>query len=369
MNGNIYITGFMGAGKSTVGRGLAKALGRRFVELDDLIERRLGISIPQVFAQMGEEGFRSAETAELKRVAKKQRLVVATGGGLPMREENRRLMRQSGRILNLKASLKTCRGRLGEQARPDRPNWQDPKDLARLYALRHEAYGDCDLRVSVDGRNPEEVLQAAGALLFPDERHTVGLGGAVHPLVITWQGPKHLGPYIQGHRTVLLTDKNVGGLHLARYREELNEPLVLTVNPGERSKSMNTARRLYQALLDARLERGDILVALGGGMITDLGAFVASTYKRGMKLAWSPPLCWAAWTRPWAARAGSIWGRPKTWWLFQRAPGGDIRPGGPGHPAAPADRRGAGGGLQNRPGQVAGIGGFDRGRPEDLSGR
>ena len=56
MNGNIYITGFMGAGKSTMGQGLAKALGRRFVELDDLIARRLGMSIPQIFAGHGRGG-------------------------------------------------------------------------------------------------------------------------------------------------------------------------------------------------------------------------------------------------------------------------------------------------------------------------
>ena len=127
-------------------------------------------------------------------------------------------------------------------------------------------------------------MQMAGALLFPDEKHTVELGGALHPLEITWQGPQSLGQYTKGCRTVLLTDRNVAGPHLERYRRELDDPLVLTINPGESKKSLNTAKSLYQALLDARMERGDLLVALGGGMITDLGAFVASTYKRGMQV-------------------------------------------------------------------------------------
>ena len=285
MNGNIYITGFMGAGKSTIGGRLAKVLRRRFVEMDDLIVRRLDMPIPQIFSKMGEEGFRSAETAELEKTAKKERLVVATGGGLPVKQENRAIMRKSGRILNLQADLEVCLGRLGESARPDRPNWREPKELARLFDARRAAYEDCDLGVSVEDQTPDGVVQKCGELLFPEERHTVDLGGALHPLAITWQGPESLLPHTQARRAVLLTDKNVGKAHLERYRGLLNDPLVLTINPGDGRKTLNTARRLYQALLDARMERGDILVAVGGGMITDLGAFVASTYKRGMSVA------------------------------------------------------------------------------------
>ena len=88
---------------------------------------------------MGEEGFRVRGKRRVEQDSPKRRLVVATGGGLPMREENRGLMRKSGLILNLQASLAVCRRRLGEQARPDRPNWQDQKKLARLFNSRREA--------------------------------------------------------------------------------------------------------------------------------------------------------------------------------------------------------------------------------------
>ena len=283
LNGNIYITGFMGAGKSTVGRLLAAALGRRFLELDDLVIRRFRMPIPQAFARLGEEAFRSAETAELEKLSRRQRLVVATGGGAPLRLENRRIMRASGLILNLKASLKVCTGRLGPQDRAERPLWQDQKTMERLFTARQASYADCDLVVNVDGRDPGQVVEAAGGLLFPEEHHTVQLGEASHPLLITWQGPQSLSAYAGGGRTVLLSDRKVGGLHLERYRKALGDPLVLIVPGGEGSKSLPVARSLYQSLLDARIERGDLLVALGGGVVTDLGAFVAATYKRGMR--------------------------------------------------------------------------------------
>jgi shikimate kinase / 3-dehydroquinate synthase len=76
----------------------------------------------------------------------------------------------------------------------------------------------------------------------------------------------------------------VARLHLARYRDALNDPVLLGVPAGEGSKSLKSAERLYRAMLAARLERGDLLVALGGGVVTDLGAFVGATYKRGLGL-------------------------------------------------------------------------------------
>ncbi len=281
MSGNLYLTGFMGAGKTTVGRALAGLLRRRFVDMDERLARRLGMSIPQVFAELGEDAFRQAESRELRRLARQGGLVVATGGGLVERAANREVMRASGSILHLDASLDTCRRRLGAEVE-GRPLWRDQAAVAALYERRRPAYAECDLSLKVDGRGPEEVAQSAAVKLLGEERFRAVLDGRECPILATGQAPQRLTEFIAGRRVALLTDSNLARLHLERYRQEMDPVAEVVVPPGERSKSLRSAERVYQALLQAQVERGDLLVIVGGGVVTDLGAFVAATFKRGM---------------------------------------------------------------------------------------
>lgn len=98
---NIYLIGMMGCGKSTCGRLLAKRLGRRLLDTDQLIVDRAGKSISDIFAAEGEEAFRALETQVCREIGEKTDLVVATGGGLPLRQENRDLLRESGTVVFL----------------------------------------------------------------------------------------------------------------------------------------------------------------------------------------------------------------------------------------------------------------------------
>jgi shikimate kinase/3-dehydroquinate synthase len=279
---NLYLTGFMGAGKTTVGRALADLLRRDFVDVDQRLVMRLGRPITEAFADRGEAAFRRAETAELARLARRHGLVVATGGGLPAAAENRRLMRDSGRIVHLAADLATCRRRLGPTETARRPLWQDEAGLARLFEARQAVYADCDLALGVNGQRPAEVAGLVAAALWPERRAEMGPAGAIHPLINTWDAPRALAEFFSGRRVVILTDQRVADLHFKRYQGVLGDARVIVVRPGERSKSLPTAKRVYRAMLDGRVERGDLLVALGGGVVTDLGAFVAATYKRGL---------------------------------------------------------------------------------------
>jgi 3-dehydroquinate synthetase len=280
---NVYLTGFMGAGKTTVGRSLADLLRRGFVDLDQRLEKRLGRPITEAFEDLGEAAFRRAETAELARLARRRGLVVATGGGLPASAENRGMMRRSGRIVHLAADLETCRRRLGPGEIASRPLWSDETGLARLYQDRRAVYADCHIEIEVNGHRPGELAGLAAATLWPDRRVEIGPPGAVHTLISTWDAPLVLAEITAGHRVVILTDSRVAGLHLGRFQKVLGDARVIEVAPGERSKDFRTAERVFQDMLDGRVERGDLLVALGGGVITDLGAFVAATYKRGME--------------------------------------------------------------------------------------
>ena len=139
--GNIFLVGLMGAGKTSVGRLLAKRFGKTFYDCDQEIERRTGVKIPVVFEIEGEEGFRAREAAVLQELATMHDIVLATGGGAVLREENRRALMQHGTVVYLRASLDD----LWQRTRHDRnrPLLQtaDPRaKLEELFAQRDPLY-------------------------------------------------------------------------------------------------------------------------------------------------------------------------------------------------------------------------------------
>lgn len=282
---SIYLTGFMGAGKSTVGRLLARSLNRTFVDMDAVLERQFKMPISEVFATVGEEAFRSSEHFLLKKLERRTRLVVATGGGVPEYSQNRVLMRESGKIVYLDADLQSCMSRLNSGDRASRPLWKEGRVLQELFQRRADAYAMCDLRVHVDEKSPEEITEFVIARLFEDERFSAKLGETECPVIVTCSAPAALSSFVRGRRAALVTDRTVSRIHGGRFRSVLNDPLEIQIQPGEKSKTLGTARRIYEKLRDHRFERDGMVVALGGGVVTDLAAFVASTYKRGMDFA------------------------------------------------------------------------------------
>jgi shikimate kinase len=138
---NIILTGFMGTGKTAVGREVAVRTGRPFVDLDDLIEQRAGKSIPEIFAQDGEPAFRALEAAVCGEMAAPTGLVIATGGGAVVNPANREALAAGGTVICLEADLETILQRVGRG--DDRPMLAGPDRVARireLLAARAEAY-------------------------------------------------------------------------------------------------------------------------------------------------------------------------------------------------------------------------------------
>ena len=109
---NIFLVGLMGAGKSTIGRQLARELGKQFRDSDSEIEKRTGVSIDVIFDIEGEQGFRRRETRMLKELVEERGIVLATGGGAILASENRQLLRDNGLIIYLKASAEHLAGRV-----------------------------------------------------------------------------------------------------------------------------------------------------------------------------------------------------------------------------------------------------------------
>ena len=117
MKKNIFITGFSGSGKTSVGRAAARRLGWQFVDTDDLIVKRAGKPISEVFAESGEAFFRELERESLVEAASGESRVISTGGGLPMDEKNRRIMEQRGIVVCLEARPETIHRRLEKESR------------------------------------------------------------------------------------------------------------------------------------------------------------------------------------------------------------------------------------------------------------
>lgn len=160
MCGNIVLCGFMGSGKTTVGQVLAQKSGRRFYDLDQYIEKQEGKTVTQIFAEQGEEGFRKLETEAARELSALNGLVIATGGGAVLREENVAILRKNGVIIHMEASLGAVESRLNGVN--DRPLLQrdDRQEFLRiLYAKRIPLYRAAS-HLSVDAdQNPDAVAE------------------------------------------------------------------------------------------------------------------------------------------------------------------------------------------------------------------
>ena len=134
---NIILTGFMGTGKSTVGRALAARLGATFIDTDHLIEQRTNYRVTDIFARQGEAAFRQMEAELAQELSEQHDLVIATGGGFFTNPENIRALQQSGRIFCLTASPQEILGRIKKQGHL-RPLLQHPDPLERINQLLQE---------------------------------------------------------------------------------------------------------------------------------------------------------------------------------------------------------------------------------------
>lgn len=137
----IIFIGMMGAGKTTIGKALARELGREFIDLDHEIVRRCGVAIPTIFDIEGEEGFRKRETATLEDVSKQHNIVLATGGGAVLMAENQEILRNCGLVIYLKASVDDLYRRVARD--PNRPllATENPRQrLADLLSQRAAIY-------------------------------------------------------------------------------------------------------------------------------------------------------------------------------------------------------------------------------------
>ena len=160
---NIILIGFMACGKSSVGRRLSQALNMEFLDTDELIEEKEGITVSKIFAECGEAAFRAMETECLKDLLDKEKppFVLSVGGGLPIREENRRLLSQIGTVVYLKVSAETVFMRVRNDT--SRPLLQTPNPRGRIMDLmsaRKQFYEDAaDVVLEADDKSFDVIIE------------------------------------------------------------------------------------------------------------------------------------------------------------------------------------------------------------------
>ena len=280
---HIFLYGPPGTGKSTIGRILARNLKLPFIDLDRVIESNAGMSIPQIMVQQGEETFRDLETSALKKVIKQNESMIALGGGALLRNENRILVETHGKVILLMAELETLFKRL-KRSPHQRPLLAGGllEKLSSLLENRREHYNSFLLYLAVDQGTAEENARRAQIVLGRFHLRAMGEYDVLVQSVDQLAGLLDL----RGLKNpIIITDENVE-FHAEKVVASLNKislkPKILTAPAGEEFKNLNTVSFLWKSFLENGLDRKSSVIALGGGVISDMAGFAASTYMRGI---------------------------------------------------------------------------------------
>lgn len=296
----VFLVGISGSGKSTVGPRLAERLGWEFIDSDRLIEERTGRRVADIFAADGEQAFRLLEVEALDELSRRERVVVATGGGAPTTQGGRDAVNRGFSVWldipPMKAAVRLAM-QPGAEERPLLRGNTEAR-LASLLHARAPFYERSDLRLDA-GDEPADTLagriatalKGAGGLAA-----TVTTPSSRYPIVVRAGALADLGATARGAglkgRAFIVTDSNVGPIFGARAAEALaraDYPVEsFTIRAGESEKNLAAVERVYDWLIGCRAERQDFVVCLGGGVVTDLGGFAAATYLRGVRFIHVP---------------------------------------------------------------------------------
>ena len=325
MQQNIFLVGLMGAGKTTVGRLLAKRLGMRFVDSDHEIEARTGATISWIFEIEGEESFRRREVETIRDLTGRSGVVLATGGGAVIHPENRKHLKDRGTVIYLRASVNNILQRtMHDKSRPLLQTENRKEKLEELARQRDPLYREvADIIVDTGRPNVHAMVQSIMAQLAnyqkgqtarkqkkqpanrtkkvqtimknSDTHLEVDLGERSYPIEIgadLLTDTALLGRLISGKRIVIITNTVVAPLYLetlTRSLETAGKTVQSLVFPdGEKEKNWTSLMKIFDFLMEHKCDRKTTLVALGGGVIGDMTGYAAASFMRGVPFVQVP---------------------------------------------------------------------------------
>ena len=315
MNKNIvFLTGFSGTGKTTVGRKVAQLLQWRFLDIDEEISIDIGQSISQVFSNLGESTFRDLEHKKLLEVIAEDNLIISTGGGILTDSRNHTIMAESGTIICLESRVDTIAKRLNYDVSSEiRPMLNDDLSTEAIFTLkesRQNLYSKADWTIHTDKLDPKTAAQeiVRAIYLLGQSQDTGILGIAPEELsgVVDTKNGKYpiwvakgnldqtgvrLKQAINPSTAYVITDQgaNIYAREVQKSMESSGiESHSFTMEPGEDHKKLSTVELIYKWLSERKAERNHAIVAVGGGVVGDLAGYVAATYLRGMPVVHVP---------------------------------------------------------------------------------
>lgn len=284
----------MGVGKTTIGKKLAQRLDFEFVDIDEYIERKIQLKIPLIFSTHGESYFRSLEKKFSQELAQKRNLVISTGGKTLLYKKNLNSLSSSGIIITLLASPDNIlkRIQLEKNKRPLLDSFP-AKRLCEIYRKRKHRYLSLPNRIDTSHLSEEKVVEEILKLIKGKKRKfDMKIEGKKSSVIVKRGIINDLGSYLkdlaQEKRVFILSDETV----FALYRNELIYELekarlkysIFLLSQGERHKNLKTAERIYHWLFKEKATRSSVFISFGGGVVSDIGGYVASTYHRGLNL-------------------------------------------------------------------------------------
>ena len=307
----------MGAGKTTIGRILARKLGKRFIDSDHEIEARTGASIPWIFEIEGEDSFRRREAEVIRDLCAEDGVVLATGGGAVLNAATRASLKSRGTVIYLRANVNSIMLRVAHDKNRPLLQTADPRRrVEELMAQREPLYREIAQLVIDTGRpNVQSMVQTildqldalaasrralapASALSMNQQSTislTVDLGERSYPIAIgpgLLSDPALLARHIQGRQVAIVSNTTVAPLYLEQVAAPLRaagrEVIEIILPDGEQYKNQASLMQVFDALLANKCDRKTTLVALGGGVIGDLTGYAAASYMRGVPFVQLP---------------------------------------------------------------------------------
>ncbi|WGS64416.1 shikimate kinase [Marinitoga aeolica] len=266
----IYLIGMMGSGKTTIGKILSDILNKKYIDIDEKIEKNENMKIKEIFSQKGEEYFREMESRILEKTENED-AIISTGGGIILKEKNRKILKKH-KTLFLYVPMEELIKRVEVK---NRPLLKEGKEkLYEIWDKRKELYEEFE-KINLSNLNPYE--SAAKLLYSILESAQEKIDNDFQNVVLKIKGLNDL-----KDKNNVFVNKDVYRI----YNDKFNNVYIL--ENGEKIKKIDNVKKIYKYLIKNNVGRNDTIYAVGGGTVTDLIGYIGATFKRGIKFQFYP---------------------------------------------------------------------------------